>query len=199
MLRTIRLSITAGAYLLLVACVSQPDLEEDFDAIHNEARLLDISHWQLRGRAVLQTTDRTDTVGIDWRQEDARFQLALSGPGGWGRYTVSGSHDFTALKLDEGFDQFSDQEHQQISSQIEALPLSHLVDWVKGLCPSCSESSVVRDELGRLSAFESGVWKVYYDDYQWVDDLSLPRTMRFSGPRSSGKLVLKHWQLGEGS
>ncbi len=199
MVRVIQLCIATGAYLWLVACVSQPSLEEGFDAVSNEARLLEINHWQLRGRAVLQGAERTDSVGLQWQQVADQSMLTLTGPVGWGRYSISVSSDYQVIELGQDFDKLPLQQRQQIENQLASLPLAQLSTWMKGVCRSCLPADVLRDSRGRLLAFTEGPWQVFYDEYQAVGKLQLPRKMRFTGPGASGKLLLKEWQLGDGS
>jgi outer membrane lipoprotein LolB len=192
----IQLLTTAGILLLLVACAGQQTI--DFDATRNESRLQKINHWQLRGRAVLQAEGRTDSVGLHWQQAADKSELTLSGPAGWGRYSIAASFDYQVIDLGEDFDKLPAPQQQQIEHQLNNLPLAQLSYWMKGVCRACEPANIQRDATGRLLTFSEGAWQVFYDEYQVVGDLQLPRKMHFTGPDISGKLLLKAWQLDEG-
>ena len=73
--------------------------------------------------------------------------------------------------------------------------MDYLPWWLRGL--PAPQLPADRSELdgGRLALLEQAGWTVEYAEYQWVEELQLPRTIRFRREGVEGKILLKSWLL----
>jgi outer membrane lipoprotein LolB len=83
-------ALTLSFALLLTACATQPLVLDDPNWLRHQNSVAELQDWELSGRLVVRQNDKSDTVNINWMQQDATFDLRLFGSLGLGAVHVYG-------------------------------------------------------------------------------------------------------------
>lgn len=140
--RSLALSLT----LLLTACATQPLVLNDPDWLRHQSSVDSLRSWELSGRLNVRQNDQSDTVNINWKQQDAAFDLrfnsSVPGLGAVHAYGLptqvtvekTGEEPATLPGLGAVTQEYFGYE----------LPAAHLLFWVRGLpAPGLSGSSTL--------------------------------------------------------
>ena len=201
---------SAGALLalavLLGGCAtavpkSTPTANPDFN-VHQQA-VLAKPDWQLEGRLNVRQAKQSDTVSLNWQQQDQNFDLTLSGALGLGTTRVRGS-DAEGLRVEKAGEAPVELPNLQALARnylTFEFPADHLLYWVRGLpapgLPATAEfdsnnlltSLSQRDEDGRT-------WQLLFDRYEAVDTLPLPGRIRLTADDLQLTFLINDWQFG---
>ncbi len=172
-----------------------------------------LSGWMIKGKIGVNSGRKGGSATLQWAylndRQQIEQQIDLYGPFGGGRVQISVTNDAAILKDTKGVmieGLTADQVlYQRLGWQV---PFTELVMWCKGL-PDDYALNLVIDDFGRLKSFNQGVWHVEYQQYQSVNDLTLPRKLtitslpghmeiyddagKYIGDALSIKVILKRW------
>ncbi len=157
--------------------------------------------WTLRGRLNIRQNDRSDTVSINWQQNQEAFEINLSGALGLGSTIIIG--DQQRIRLQRG------NEEPILAANLMELsrdylgyefPTNALIYWVRGIpAPSNLFTLVLNDEqrLASLTQQDSigNTWQLEYDRYRNIDDLDLPGRIRMQHPEYRLTFIIQSWQV----
>jgi outer membrane lipoprotein LolB len=193
-------ALAAGLMAACVAaCTSTPALPPDSsDWTTRRAQLEQLEHWQFSGKLAVKTQTSADSARINWQQQGAQTLLTLTGPGGWGRATVTADGHTLVLEKD------GQQQRMNLADSAELerklgwnMPAALLPHWIKGIPAPGVDIAAQTLDAGRLSQLEQAGWTLHYEQYQQMGQYSLPAKIRFEGASASGKILIKHWVLDE--
>lgn len=159
------------AALLLAACATQALVIDDPDWQRHEASVAALENWELQGRLVVRQNGQSDTVNINWRQQDAAFDLRLFvGSLGLGAVRVSGTPGAVIVEK-AGEDPVTLPSLAAVTNEYFGyeFPTAELLYWVRGLPAPRSGSSTLDDNrmLATLRQKDaSGMdWDLSFDRY----------------------------------
>ena len=165
--------LMAGASLAGCSLMPAPNPSDQLAAQAERARA-GLSQWTLKARL---TTDE-QRAGLRWRQHEQRFDLLLRGPFGFGGVRISGTPD--EVTIDDGESAEVSHTPQLDIYQRTGLvvPLAALSWWVRGLPAPQEPAELERDVAGHLSAIRQSGWVIHLADYEAVDGVLMPRSIR---------------------
>ena len=148
--------------------------------------------WAFTGKMAIRSANEASSFNVQWLQQQAYYQISLSGPLGQGEMTIKGvPGDVT---LHSGKDTYRANNLNQLVYELTQmhLPLDHLPYWVRSQAMPASAASETRNQAGQLTKLIQSGWTVTYSAY--FADSELPRKLTFQRGSDSGKLVIRHWQ-----
>ncbi|MCW8964708.1 MAG: lipoprotein insertase outer membrane protein LolB [Gammaproteobacteria bacterium] len=186
----------------LSAC-SRPGLRPDvqstvtvLDWQQRQIRLNDIHQWDVSGRIAMQTTDDAWSASMEWQQSGDNYDIRLFGPLGGEALSIKGQQDFVELTNDDGEIFTAASAAELIYRQTGwRVPVDGLRYWVRALAAPQIPAEHFFNQGGRLSELRQLDWIVYYQDYQQVNNLEMPRKIRLEHGHFTVKLILRDWQL----
>jgi outer membrane lipoprotein LolB len=187
--------------LMIAACslpVTQPD-EQRARLLGWDQRqsYLDAVHaWMVDGRIAMQTEDDAWSASLKWRENASDYGLVLYGPLGRKELSVIGGPNHVTLTTNEG-DAFTDSSASSLIFHQTGwhVPVENLRYWARALAAPGQVDGRRYDSLGRLSELSQSGWVVYYQDYQIVGRLEMPRKIRLVHKQITVKMILRDWQL----
>ena len=194
--RPIRIAGVALLALALTHCANTPD--QSLSArVDRERQLRSLNNWQMRAKLGVRGPEDSGSASFLWRQWPARFRIQMSGPLGQGKMILRGGARGASLER-AGEPTLRANSPQQLLYQTTGwqVPLSQLVDWVRGLpAENLPAQAVGRDERGFINELYQGGWHLTYGDYRRHDGLALPE--RIVAERGEVRLVLAihDWDL----
>jgi outer membrane lipoprotein LolB len=198
-----RLNFKLGALLLMTsfisACVPVLQTRQAIDPLsqweQRRAALNELYQWQFDGRTVIRQENEAWNAGLHWRQDDARYEIKLSGPFSQGGVKLDGDTDQVSLTLDDGRTLTADTPETLMYEALQVnMPVSALKDWVRGL-PYRNESieHIEYDESGQIKEMLQGEWRVQYLRYIPFLSYSMPAKIFIDHPDISLRLVISDW------
>lgn len=166
-------------------------------------RLVDLPQWSLTGRIAVAAGGRGGSGRIDWGQDQARYDIALSAPVTRQSWRLSG--DGAGARL-EGLEGGTREGYNAETLLLEAtgwqLPVLCLPDWVRGL--GCRNVAALAQESwstdGRLARLDQIGWVIEYPEWRAgaPGQPEMPRRIvaRRTGADASVRLVVDEWRLG---
>ncbi|WP_082575411.1 lipoprotein insertase outer membrane protein LolB [Lysobacter sp. Root667] len=166
--------------------------------VARESALREQSEWSLSGRIALSNGRNGGSGRIEWRQNGARYEVALSAPVTRQSWRLSG--DAAGARL-EGLEGGTRSGPDAAALLREAtgweIPIAALSDWVRGLRAQGQAPADVRYGAdGRPARIEQGGWSI---DYRWPaaegsGRPSLPSRLDAVRGDAKVKLIVDEWQ-----
>jgi outer membrane lipoprotein LolB len=159
-----------SAALLLAACATQPLVIDDPDWRRHEASIAALEDWELQGRIVVRENGNSDSVNINWQQQDGSFDMRLFGSLGLGTVRVSGTPNaVTVEKSGEAAVTLPSLGAVMQEYFGYEFPAAELLYWIRGLPAPRAGSSTLDDNrmLATLRQKDaSGLdWNLGFDRY----------------------------------
>lgn len=205
----IRRCMIGAALLLLAACAAQPIRQlPPLDAAvaaakqaQREAELASSGAWSLQGRVALSNGRDGGSGRIDWRQDGARFEVALSAPVTRQSWRLSG--DAAGAQL-EGLEGGTRSGPDATSLLFEAtrweIPVAALASWARGVRADDSHgaATIRYGSDGRLARIEQGGWVIDYSDWRAsaIPGIELPSRLNASRGDARVRLIVDRWNEG---
>jgi outer membrane lipoprotein LolB len=198
----------AMAALLLAACASQPQ-RADLPPIagdpqahqqQREAALAMVPAWSLAGRVALSNGRDGGSGRLDWRQDGARYEVALSAPVTRQSWRLSGQPGSAMLEgLEGGPRQGADAEALLRDATRWEIPVDALASWIRGARADKARfgaASLRFGDDGRLSGLEQGGWRIDYGDWRPIPPAATELPHRLNAVRGEARvrLVVDTWQ-----
>ncbi|MCY7354383.1 MAG: lipoprotein insertase outer membrane protein LolB [Lysobacter sp.] len=206
----IRRWMIAASLAMLAACAAQPTRQlPPMDAAvaaarqeQREAELAPLGAWSLQGRVALSNGRDGGSGRIDWRQEGAHYEVALSAPVTRQSWRLSG--DATGAQL-EGLEGGTRTGPDATSLLLEAtrweIPVAALASWARGVRAESSHgaATIRYTAEGRLARIEQGGWVIDYSDWRASDLPGIELPTRLNAVRGDARvrLIVDRW--GEGA
>jgi outer membrane lipoprotein LolB len=201
-MRTLSCALALSLVLLLTACTSTPlvaPINPDWE--RHSAAVGALGTWELAGRLNVRQNGRSDTVQINWAQQQEAFNLRLSGSLGLGAVHVAGTPSLITVEK-------SGEEPVTLPG-MEALtrdyfgydfPAAQLLFWVRGLPDPALPATTTLDAnqfLGRLLQTDPAgqIWELTYDRYQAVGTVFLPGRIRLQREGLQLTFLINAWLL----
>lgn len=192
--------------LALGACNSLPPAPiGDTNFVANQQALESQKRWSLQGRLNLRQGSQSDTVSINWQQQDASFDIVLRGALGIGSTRVFGSDQgLTVEKSGEKPIQLPNLQALTRDYLGFEFPAAYLIHWVRGLPVPAVPATPVFDEHSRLATLVQQdklgrTWQLSFDQYREVGTLVLPGRIRMENADVKLTFVVSDWLLGASS
>jgi len=188
---------------LLAACGTAP-LSPPPDAVTAQERqfrwqqhrqqVQQLTHWQLYGKAGLQTEELARSASISWHQEGEQIDITLSGPFGAGATQLTGTATSVKIKV-AGQDELPSNNPEQLLYEQTGwkIPVTSLRYWIKGMPAPHDDASFDLDTKGRLSQLQQAQWHLSYPRYQQQNALWLPQKIILRRDQIKLTLVINHW------
>lgn len=195
------------ASLLLAACAGQPVRESPLHAgtpVQLQAQaaraqaLAAHPDWSLQGRVALSNGRDGGSGRIEWHQEGARFDVALSAPITRQSWRLSGDGGSARLEgLDGGPREDSDAERLLREATGWVIPVAALASWVRGSAAEGLPDAVLEFGAdGRLARITQAGWTIDYASWQLQPGLGVELPLRLTSSRDAAKvrLAIDGWQ-----
>ena len=196
-------SLLCISLLLLSACSSlQPTSPFPSDWSTHQNSILSQPDWRLQGRLNIRSHDESNTIAINWQQDQQQFLINLSGTLGLGAVQIRGNEQLVSVEK-AGEEAISANTLEEISSHYLGyeFPTSALYYWVRGIpVPGTDSSKIELDEaqhLKRLSQQDNqhNEWQLEYDRYKMVEGVFLPSRIKMQHPAYRLTFIISQWQL----
>ncbi|MGR8946433.1 MAG: lipoprotein insertase outer membrane protein LolB [Gammaproteobacteria bacterium] len=192
----------------IVACTSQPSAPAGPTPVasatpaqalyeRRQAIIGSIRTWSFRGRTAVQRGSEGWTATLHWRQHDGSFRLRIIAPLGQGTYEILREPDKVSL-IDADNRVYTAATPEQLASEVIGwrLPITNIEYWVRGLmAPHEEPSQLTLDEGGLVKDFAVDRWRVSILEYQFIDDLAMPRKLFMSHGDTKIRVVINAWEI----
>lgn len=188
--------------LLLGGCVHKGSLTPPQDVLEHQRQVQAIGDWRLSGKLGIRTTDESGSASVKWVQENANYQINLSGPLGQKSMIITGTPDKVRLEQTGEAAQEADTAEALIKKSAGwTLPVTQLAYWVRGVpAPKLRITQLQQNETGLLAQLIQGGWVINYSNYrdQTFKGVNLPLPGKITAEYKDVRLVLviRDWQLG---
>lgn len=197
-----RVSLFLFTLLLLGGCVHKGSLTPPQDVLEHQRQVQAIGDWRLSGKLGIRTTDESGSASVKWVQENAHYQINLSGPLGQKSMIITGTPDKVRLEQTGEAAQEADTAEALIKKSAGwTLPVTQLAYWVRGVpAPKLRITQLQQNEAGLLAQLIQGGWVINYSNYrdQTFKGANLPLPGKITAEYKDVRLVLviRDWQLG---
>lgn len=204
-----RFWMAAASLVLLAACAAQPtkQLPPMDSAVaaarqaQREAGLAPFAAWALQGRVALSNGRDGGSGRIDWRQDGARYEVALSAPVTRQSWRLTGDAAGARLEgLQGGTRQGADAGSLLLEATRWEIPVAALASWARGLRADDSHGlATLRYAAdGRLARIEQGGWVIDYGDWRAsaIPGIELPNRLNASRGEARVRLIVDRWSEG---
>lgn len=196
-----RLYAPLALMLLLASCATRPpltDAELDREWRQHSERLVQLSHWEARGRIAVRMDEEGWTAGLHWRQEPSSWHIRLLAPLGRGRYDLRGNAAGVQLRTPDDQLLMAGDARTLLQDNLGwQIPVSGLAYWVRGLpAPGGTPEQRQLDEHGRLRELQQDGWHIQYERYGlYSGSLDLPEKLTIERPGLRLRLLIHTWKL----
>ncbi|MES2624943.1 MAG: lipoprotein insertase outer membrane protein LolB [Pseudomonadota bacterium] len=197
----LKLIFSIAALLWLTSCATSGTNSgpTDPDWLRHQESVLALSDWELSGRLNVRQQNTSDTVSINWQQQDQNFEIRFSGTLGLGAVQVHGSPDEVVVEKASA-DPVVLPDLQALTQNYLGydFPAAQLLYWVRGVPAPAGIINTTLDEnlmLGTLiQADTTGrQWALEYDRYQQVQDVWLPGRIRVKSENIQLTFLINEW------
>jgi outer membrane lipoprotein LolB len=202
-------AVAAVLALLLAACAGQPVRESPLlapTAAQLQAQAARVAllaahpRWSLQGRVALSNGREGGSGRIDWSQDGARYDVALSAPITRQSWRLGGDAYAATLEgLAGGPRSGPDAQALLHDATGWTIPVAALASWVRGAAaPGVPVARLQYGLDGRLARLEQAGWTIDYDDWQPNPDVGTELPGRLTAVRDTARvrLVVDAWQPG---
>lgn len=161
-----------------------------------ESALRQDTQWSLAGRIAVSTGAKGGSGRIDWLQDGANYQVALSAPVTRQSWRMTGDADGARLEgLDGGPREGADAALLLREATGWEIPVTALTDWVRGLRAVALGTAVTQYDIdGRLAQLEQGGWTIRFG---WPEvpgaDAALPVRLDAQRGQAKMRLIIDQW------
>jgi outer membrane lipoprotein LolB len=183
-------------FFLLTGCATlQTPLHDNLNWKQRQQRTNELTHWKAQGSIAIRQDNKAENGSFSLIQEGDNYELAIYGPLGMGRTTLTG--DLQQVTLKEASGQTKTAASPEILLQETlgwSLPVTNLKYWLRAMPAPVIHSTFTLDAHQRLSKLEQQGWHITYEQYMGVQELDLPSKIRFQRPETQVLIVIKKWE-----
>lgn len=186
----------------IAGCAHRGSLTPPQDVIEHQRQLQAVEHWQLNGKLGIRTADDNGSATVKWVQQNADYQINLSGPLGQKRMIITGTPGNVRLEQSGEPAQEAKTAEALIKKSVGwTLPVAQLAYWVRGVpAPKMRITHLEQNANGLLDRLHQGDWIITYSNYrdQTYQGLTLPLPGKITAEYRDVRLILavREWQLG---
>lgn len=144
-------------------------------------RLATIDDWSLVGRLVIDTGEQRDRVSVIWEQQGDRLNLTIRNIViGAGSVRIEGNNEQLTITA-RGETRILDDPEEDLARELGLgwwLPVTSVHHWLLGRPDDRFPESSQVSAGGLLESLMQRDWQTVYEDFQLVDGLLLPRSLR---------------------
>ena len=200
----IRLRTWLPLTLLLAAlagCATLPPVPEDQGLartafLERAAELEAVRHWRFVGRLTLELPTESWSGQLNWRTEDLRQVIDLSGPmgRGGGRLVLGG--DQAVLITREG-DRYEAANPDALIALVTGreIPIRGLDYWVRGMPRTDVGFDLRAGADGRPRRLVQDGWEIVYGAFDDMAPAAMPMSMELHRGDIRLRLMIQRWQL----
>lgn len=197
-------------YLLLIlslmaisGCAHRGTLTPPQDVLEHQRHLQAIDTWQLSGKLGIRTADDSGSASVKWvQQDDAHYQINLSGPLGQKSMIITGTPD--KVRLEQTGEPAQEAKTAEALIKKTAgwtLPVAQLAYWVRGVpAPKLRITQIQQNGNGLIDQLTQGNWNIQYSNYSdhRFNGAILPLPGKITAEYQDVRLILviRNWQLG---
>lgn len=185
----------AAALALAGGCATQPQRPPlPLNWPEHRAALQGVAHFELQGRVAVAAGREGFNGTLRWLQRDARTELDLNGPLGFGAVRVASDGQDFALQTGRGERLDADAARAELDRRVGfSLPLTSLRYWILGVPdPSLPAAETLGAEQ-RLERLEQGGWQVVYQKYVVFNGSWLPQRLTATRADLRVRLLVDQW------
>ncbi len=190
-LAAVSLVLLAGGCATLPA----PAPGDDWPARREALQALDA--WALDGRIAVAAGDDGFSGGLDWRQQGARADIALTGPMGGAAMDIRAEGDRAVVSL--GGESYVGADARALIARYfgpdRQLPIVQMRYWLVGAPAPDSPHEETLGADRRLALLSQSGWQVRYDRYAAVGGLALPARMEMTTAGLRLRVSVSDWRL----
>lgn len=204
-------AVLVAGLLVLGACATRPPAAP-LPAISGDARshqqsretaLAAMPDWALQGRVALSNGKQGGSGRIDWQQDGAGYEVALSAPVTRQSWRLRGAPGAEVVLegLDGGPRSGADAQALLLDATGWDIPVSALASWVRGVpAPEAAQgaAALAFGDDGRLATLSQGGWTITYGDWRpaGANVVELPHRLNAARGAAHVRLVVDQWQPG---
>jgi outer membrane lipoprotein LolB len=185
----------AATLLLICGCVAQPQ-RVPAPAPWSEHRMVlqHLASFDLRGRVAVAAGSDGFNAALRWVQRDARTQLDLNGPLGFGAVRVDSEGSEFTLRTGRGERLDADAARAELDRRLGfSLPLSSLRYWILGVPDPALPAAETVGPQERLDHLEQAGWQVEYQKYVAFNGSWLPQRLTATRADLRVRLLVDQW------
>jgi outer membrane lipoprotein LolB len=201
--RLLRSILAVTASLWLISCTT-PDINTgptDPDWLQHQESVLALADWELSGRLNVRQQNASDTVSINWQQQEQNFEIRFSGTLGLGAVQVHGSPDEVVVEK-AGTETVVLPDLQALTRNYLGydFPATQLLFWVRGIpAPANIITTSLNSDLMLETLIQADAtgrrWELEYDRYQQTADVWLPGRIRVNSEDIQLTFLINEWLL----
>lgn len=162
----------------------------------HQSAIQTIESWHLQGRLAIRTAQESNTVSINWWQDNQNFEITLSGLLGLGAVNISGNNRIVILE--------KAGEEPVLAASLEDIgqdylgyefPASELYYWIRGIPDPSANNQILVNADQRLASLSQNDWQMEYDRYQEVSLFVLPGRIRLEHGPYRLTFLINSWEI----
>jgi outer membrane lipoprotein LolB len=190
-----------GLSLIIAACQSNTGVLISREWEDHRYLMETLSTWTLQGRLNIRQQNNSDTVSVNWQQQEQDFVINLSGVFGLGATMISG--DQYSIRLERGNEEvLTAASLNEFTREVIGyeFPAEVLYYWVRGIPAPDRPADIELNDQQLLSVLrqidsQGNTWQLEYDRYTVTDGHSLPGRIRMSQADYRLTLLIQDWQF----
>jgi len=169
--------LATGCAGLRPAADADPAARAAFDQRADQVAAIDT--WRLVARLGLATGEEYWSAQLNWRVDNGGHVLDLAGPMGRGGGRLTLAEAQPAELVTRAGEQFRAEDPDALVAHIsgEAIPVSGMIYWVRGLVDPARAHQLDVDADGRPLRIEQSGWTVEYREFEDVNGIAMPVRM----------------------
>lgn len=185
--------------LLLTGCAS---LRDNFALQHqslswqqHQQQTLAFNAWHIVGKIGVSDGEQGGSANLTWQQQQASFDISLSGPFGTETIYISGSPGNVEFTSAKGVRHTASSAEAIIKQELGwTVPVSGLVYWSRGLpIPGIPTDKIQFTKENRLANLQQQGWSIEYLEYKAFAERVLPAKISLTNQNIKVKLIFRSW------
>jgi len=185
----------------LAGCAALPPMPEDQLAartafLERAAALEAVRYWRFVGRLTLELPTESWSGQLNWRTENVRQVIDLSGPmgRGGGRLVLGG---YQAVLITREGDRYEAGDADELMALVAGreIPVGGLDYWVRGM-PRPGVGFDLRAEAdGQPRRLVQDGWEIVYGVFEDAAPVAMPMSVELQREDMRIRLIIQRWQL----
>lgn len=185
----------------LTGCAALPPVPEDQLAartafLERAAALEAVRHWRFVGRLILELPAESWSGQLNWRTEDVRQVIDLSGPmgRGGGRLVLGG---YQAVLITREGDRYEAADADELMALVTGreIPVGGLDYWVRGMPRPGVGFDLRAAADGQPRRLVQDGWEILYGVFEDAAPVALPMSVELHREDMRLRLIIQRWQL----
>jgi len=191
--------LLAGLLLLLAGCASLPPATMSVEWQEHANAIAALETWTLSGGLNIRQGRQSDSMNLNWAQDQTAFSIQLSGTLGMGAVRIQGDENQVLFEK-------AGEEPRSLPS-LEALgrefmdydfPAAYLTWWVRGLpVPGLPAQSTLNQQNFLQSLVQNSpdgqAYELTFDRYSVVEGMALPTRITLQSQGVSLRFRVDNW------